>query len=83
MQAMQLLHGKNTGAGLREVVRLLWSAVQKGNPSAELALAEMYWHGQGVARNCDQTRILLSAAARRGSAEAQKRLRQFQREGCE
>jgi hypothetical protein len=83
LQAMQILRGESTGASQREVVRLLWSAVEKGNPSAELALAEMYWHGQGVARNCDQTRILLSAAARRGSAAAEKRLRQFQREGCE
>jgi hypothetical protein len=83
MQAMQLLRGKNAGAGSSETVRLLWISVEKGNPNAELVLADMYWHGQGVARNCDQTRILLSAAARKGSAEAQKRLQQFQREGCE
>jgi PilZ domain-containing protein len=83
LQAMQLLRGKNAVADRHEAVRLLWISVEKGNPGAELALADMYWHGQGVARNCDQTRILLSAAARKGSAEAQKRLKQFQREGCE
>lgn len=82
-QAMQLLHGKNAGADSSEAVRLLWISVEKGNPGAELALADLYWHGQGVARNCDQTRILLGAAARKGNAEAQKRLQQFQREGCE
>jgi len=36
-----------------------------------------------VARNCDQARILFTAAARKGSSEAQKQLREFQREGCE
>jgi hypothetical protein len=83
LQALQLLRGKNPGADRSEIVRLLWISVEKGNPSAEVALADMYWRGQGVARNCNQTRILLTAAARKGSAEAQKRLQQFQREGCE
>lgn len=82
-QAMRILHGKNASGDTSEAVRLLWDSVEKGNASAELALAELYWRGQGVARNCDQTRILLSAAARKGNADAQKRLRQFQREGCE
>lgn len=83
-KAMQLLHGKDgSSSDPSEAVRLLWVSVEKGNASAELTLAEMYWHGEGVARNCDQTRILLSAAARKGNAEAQKRLKQFQREGCE
>jgi hypothetical protein len=81
--ALQLLHDKKRDADLSEAVRLLWISVEKGNPSAELTLAELYWRGQGVARNCDQTRILLSAAARKGNADAEKRLRQFEREGCE
>ncbi|MGB7845060.1 MAG: PilZ domain-containing protein [Candidatus Acidiferrum sp.] len=83
VQAIQLLRDRNAGADSSEAVGLLWISVEKGNPSAELTLADMYWHGQGIARNCDQARILLSAAARKGNAEAQKRLRQFQREGCE
>ena len=82
-QAMRLLHGKNGEIDVSEAVRLLWISVEKGNPSAELTLAQLYWHGQGVARNCDQTRILLSAAARKGNADAQKLLRQFEQEGCE
>ncbi len=81
--AMLLLHGKNATEDKSEAVRLLWISVEKGNPSAELTLAELYWHGEGVARNCDQTRILLSAATRKGNADAQKRLRQFEQEGCE
>lgn len=83
LQALQILRGRNAGKDTPEAVRLLWMAVEKGNPSAEVTLADLYWHGQGVAKNCDQTRILLAAAARKGSGEAQKRLQQFQQEGCE
>ena len=82
-KAMELLRGKNGSVDTQEAVRLLWLSVEKGNPNAELQLAELYWRGQGVARNCDQTRILLSAAARKGNPEAQKKLQQFRREGCE
>jgi hypothetical protein len=83
LQALQILRGKNREAEMPEAVRLLWISVEKGNPGAELALADLYWRGHGVVRNCDQTRILLSAAARKGNAEAQKRLKQFEQEGCE
>jgi PilZ domain len=83
LQAMQLLRGRNSGTDTPEAVRLLWIAIEKGNPSAEVTLADLYWHGQGVVRNCDQTRILLTAAVRKGSSEALKRLQQFQQEGCE
>ena len=81
-QALQLLHD-GIATDTSEAVRLLWISVEKGNPNAELTLAELYWRGQGVARNCDQTGILLGAAARKGHVEAQKRLRQFRQEGCE
>lgn len=81
-QATQLLHD-GLATDTAEAVRLLWISVEKGNPSAELTLAELYWRGQGVARNCDQTGILLGAAARKGNVDAQKRLKQFRQEGCE
>ena len=68
---------------MQEILRLLWVSVEKGNANAELELAQMYWHGQGVVQNCDQAHILLTAAARKGSAEAQRRLVEFQRVGCE
>jgi hypothetical protein len=81
-QALQLLHD-GIATDTSEAVRLLWISVEKGNPNAELTLAELYWRGQGVARNCDQTGILLGAAARKGNVDAQRRLRQFRQEGCE
>jgi len=81
-QAMQILRSPSGNARLPEAIRLLWVAVQNGNISAEIALAELYRQGRGVTKNCDQTRILLSAAARKGSADARQRLQEFQREGC-
>ena len=82
-EAQRLLYGTPGMTDPAEAVRLLWIAVEKGNSEAELTLAELYWHGKGVAHNCDQTRILLSAAARKGNVEAQTQLRQFARVGCE
>jgi TPR repeat protein len=82
-KAMQILHGKNASVDAPEALRLLWISVEKGNPNAELELADMYWKGRGVIQNCDQTLILLTAAARKGNAEAQKRLLQYRKQGCE
>ena len=82
LQALQILRSPSRSAEISEAVRLLWIAVEKGNTSAEIDLAELFRTGRGVAKNCDQTRILLSAAARKGSSEARKRLEAFQREGC-
>jgi len=82
LQALQILRTPSRAAGLPEAIRLLWVAVEKGNTSAEIELAELFRQGRGVAKNCAQTRILLSAAARRGNVEARKLLEAFQREGC-
>jgi len=81
-QAEQLLRA-NSGVGTTDAVQLLWISVEKGNPNAEIALADLYWQGRGVPKNCDQTRILLAAAARKGNPEARRRLERFQQEGCE
>jgi cytoskeletal protein RodZ len=81
--AAQDLLKKNSNSELPEAVKLLWAAVEKGNANAEVALAELYRQGKGVAKNCDQTNILLSAAARKGNALAQRLLREFQGESCE
>ena len=82
-QALQILRDKGKGADAPEAVRLLWVAVEKGNDNAVVELADMYWLGDGVAKNCDQARLLLSAAARKGNAEAKARLEKLAREGCQ
>jgi hypothetical protein len=81
-QAAQILHAPNRKAELPEAIRLLWVAVNKGSVGAEITLAELYHQGRGVPKSCNQTRILLSVAAQRGSPDAQARLRKFQSEGC-
>jgi PilZ domain len=81
-QAHAILHSSSRQGELPEAVRLLWAAVEKGNVAAEITLAELYRAGRGVTRNCVQAKILLSTAARKGSADAQRRLDELQREGC-
>ncbi len=81
-QAEEILRRKGDEVELAVAVRLLWAAVEKGNADAEVALAGLYRQGKGVAKNCDQARVLLSAAARKGSAEGQKHLDELVREGC-
>jgi PilZ domain len=83
LAAQDILKNQNGGTRIGEAVRLLWVAVEKGNAWAEVALAELYWRGHGVAKNCDQTRILLTAAAKKGNEEGRKNLDQFLGEGCE
>jgi hypothetical protein len=82
LEALQILRSPSRASEVPAAIKLLWVSVEKGNTGAEIALAELFRTGKGVARNCDQTRILLSAAARKGSAEARKRLEEFRREGC-
>ncbi len=82
-RALAILRAPNREAELPEAVRLLWTAVERGNLAAEIALADLYRTGRGVSKNCAQAKILLGTAARKGSAEAQKNLQNLQREGCE
>jgi hypothetical protein len=65
-----------------EEVRALWSAVGQGNTAAEVTLAKLYLIGGGVAKNCDQARVLLRAAAKKGNPEAISKLSQITRQGC-
>jgi len=81
-KAHTILQTPGRRAELPEAVKLLWSAVEKGNVAAEITLAELYRAGRGVTRNCVQAKILLSTAARKGSADAQRRLEELQQEGC-
>jgi hypothetical protein len=65
-----------------EQVRSLWSAVGQGNTAAEVTLAKLYMIGGGVPKNCDQARVLLKAAVRKGNTEAITTLSQLNRQGC-
>ncbi len=87
--ALELATAENylTGsAGTRdsaEAVQWLWKAVGKRNLEATLTLSDLYLRGDGVPKSCDQARLLLDAAARKGAKAAAERLRNLQASGCE
>jgi hypothetical protein len=80
--ARQYLDGRAHPRNPAAASQLLWSAVEKGNSTAETDLADLYLRGDGVAKNCDQARILLSAASDKGNAEAMQKLTELNRTGC-
>lgn len=66
-----------------EASKWLWRSVAKHNEQASVLLADLYLHGDGVSKNCDQARVLLDSAARRGIPAAGERLRNLQAFGCQ
>jgi TPR repeat protein len=65
-----------------EAAKWLWKSIAKHNSEATLLLADLYLKGDGVSKNCDQARVLLDSAARKGMAGAGERLRNLQAFGC-
>ncbi|MFZ0770683.1 MAG: hypothetical protein WCA49_15665 [Candidatus Sulfotelmatobacter sp.] len=61
----------------------LWKAVAKQNLAATMLLSDLYLRGDGVPKSCDQARLLLDAAARKGGAAAAERLRHLAAFGCQ
>jgi TPR repeat protein len=80
--AERYLQGKGTTPDPAAAARWLWKAVGKENPRAALLLADLYAHGDGVSKSCDQARILLVVAAGKGVSEAGGRLRNLESNGC-
>ena len=66
-----------------EAAKWLWKSMAKHNSTATLTLADLYLKGDGVAKNCDQARVLLDSAAREGMKQAGEQLRHLQAFGCE
>lgn len=61
----------------------LWKSIAKHNGQATVLLADLYLKGDGVAKNCDQARVLLDSAARKGVSGAGERLRNLPAFGCQ
>jgi hypothetical protein len=80
IEAQRDLGGSQGNA--REAVPLLWNAVAEGNRPAMVALSDLYLRGDGVSQNCDQARVLLDSAAKKGAKGAGERLRHLQAFGC-
>ena len=66
-----------------EAAKWLWKSIAKHNSGAAVLLADLYLKGDGVSKNCDQARVLLDSAARKGIAGAGERLRNLQAFGCQ
>jgi hypothetical protein len=82
--AEKYLNGRpGTARDPREASVWLWKAVAQKNPTATLLLSDLYLHGEGVSKSCDQARLLLDAAARKGNAAAAERLRNLPAFGCQ
>ena len=82
--SVALAQSRETRTARKSVVspQQLWSAVQGGNVQAALTLADLYLRGDGVPMNCDQGRVLLLVASKKGNAQAVKELRELDRTGC-
>jgi hypothetical protein len=75
--------GPGTARDSKEAAAWLWKAVSKKNLAAALLLSDLYVRGDGVPKSCDQARLLLNAAARKGEDAAAERLRNLQNFGCQ
>jgi TPR repeat protein len=81
--AQRYLNGSvGRGRDSAEAAKWLWKAMAKHNGAASVLLADLYLKGDGVSKNCDQGRILLDSAARRGIPGAGERLRNLPAFGC-
>jgi hypothetical protein len=72
-----------TARDTQQAATWLWKSVAKQNPTATLLLSDLYLHGDGVPKSCDQARLLLDAAAKKGNAAAAERLRNLPAFGCQ
>jgi hypothetical protein len=81
--AQELLKKNGDPEAGAKAAQLLWQAVEKGNLTAEIELADLYLAGEAVPKSCSQARILLSAARNRKSETAARELDDLARSGCE
>ena len=80
--AQGYLEGKHGRRDSVEAAKWLWKAVAKQNSMADVLLADLYVSGDGVAKSCDQARLLLTAATQKGAPGAAAKLRSLQSAGC-
>lgn len=82
--AQRYLNGTNgQRRDTAEAAKWLWKSIAKHNGQATVLLADLYLKGDGVSKSCDQARILLDSAARKGISGAGQRLRNLPAFGCQ
>jgi hypothetical protein len=80
--ALASMRGTNGVRDSSKAVRLLWAAVANDNSTAAVVLADLYLRGDGVAKNCEQGRVLLTVASKSGDVQGQEKLRELNTNGC-
>jgi hypothetical protein len=71
LAGMRALQGNGLQRNSAEAARHLWLSVKNQNGSALILLAGLYAQGDGVAKDCDQAKILLNAAGRQAKSHSQ------------
>jgi hypothetical protein len=82
LAAERYLDGRGVAHDSGHAAALLWKAVSEQNTRADILLADLYLLGDGVPKSCDQARLLLVAAAKKGAPEAALKLRNIESGGC-
>lgn len=85
---IRALQGKGVPRDSAEAARHFWQSVKNQNSSALVLLAGLYAQGDGVAKDCDQAKILFGAASRQAKSHIQLQRLEMTREtlrtsGCE
>lgn len=78
-QGRRYLNGEGVPRNSWMASQWLWKSVAKQNSDAVLVLSDLYARGDGVPRSCEQARLLLIAAAKKGSSAAAQKLRSVER----
>jgi PilZ domain len=80
--ALEALRGTNDARDSSKAARLLWAAVANNNSAAAVVLADLYLRGDGVAKSCEQGRVLLTAASQSGDVQGKQKLGELNTNGC-
>jgi hypothetical protein len=80
--ANRYLDARGAAHNVGPAAALLWKAVSEQNTRADVLLADLYLLGDGVPKSCDQARLLLVAAAKKGSLKAAWKLRNIESSDC-
>jgi hypothetical protein len=80
--ARQYLEGTDGAPEPRKAAAWLWASVHKGNLAADILLADLYIRGDGVAQNCQQGIVLLTAAVKKGDAAAIQKMNELDSGPC-
>lgn len=81
--AQRYLGGSTGVRDSTTAAKLLWKAVGEQNTTAAVLLSDLYVRGDGVPKSCDQARLLLVAAVKRGAPQAAPQLRSLPSRGCQ